>query len=218
MTPKFQDNEDWFTAFREGNADAFQQVFKEFHRPLCYVGLKLGLDIAEAEDMVADTFGKLWQGRSGLNDAKHVKGFLYTTTRNACLNLVKQKQRRTVSATELSHILPDQEGDFFRKIVEAELLKKLYPFIEKLPRKCRAVVEQIYFEGASTEEAAARLGISTRNVLNQKARAIKLLQGKILLITFIYCCMHIYNIYHKHSNTPTRGLAGEMKQRDDKHF
>jgi RNA polymerase sigma-70 factor (family 1) len=212
MTPKLQDN-DWLVAFREGNSDAFKQVFKEFHQPLCYVGIKMGLDEAEAEDIVADTFGKLWQGRTGFNDAGHVKGFLYTTTRNACYNLLKQKQRRTVSATELTHLLPDHDDDFFRKMVEAELLKKLYPFIENLPRKCRAVVEQVFFEGASTEEAAERLGISTRNVLNQKARAIKLLQGKIFLISLIYCYMQIYHVHYSYNSSPVLHPQGKVKPR-----
>ena len=186
MTPNFQDTA-WMTAFREGKAGTFEQVFKEYHRSLGYLAEKYGLDKEEAEDVVADTFTKLWNGRAQFSDAGHIKGFLLTTVRNASLNLLKQKQRRTLSNKELSYLLTDKEEDFFRKLVETELLKKLYPHIEKLPKQCRAVFEQVYFEGASTEEAAAKLGISTRNVLNQKARAIHLLRGKILLIAFIYC-------------------------------
>jgi RNA polymerase sigma-70 factor (ECF subfamily) len=185
MTPKFQDKAYWMIAFREGKGDTFEQVFKEHHRSLCYLAVKHGLDKEEAEDVVADTFTKLWHGRAQFSNEEHIKGFLITTTRNACVNLVKQKQRRTISNNELSYLQVDKEDDFFRKMVETELLKKLYPYIEQLPRKCRAVFEQVYFEGASTEEAATKLGISTRNVLNQKARAIQLLKGKILLIMII---------------------------------
>jgi RNA polymerase sigma-70 factor (family 1) len=192
MTPKFQDKAYWMTAFREGKGEHFEQVFKEHHRSLCYLAEKYGLDKEEAEDIVADTFTKLWHGRAQFSDKGHIKGFLLTTTRNACVNLAKQKKRRVASNNELTYLLADREEDFFRKLVETELLKKLYPYIEKLPRKCRAVFEQVYFEGASTEEAASRLGISTRNVLNQKARAIQLLKGKIVLISFIYCLVYIY--------------------------
>jgi RNA polymerase sigma-70 factor (ECF subfamily) len=192
MTPKFQDKSNWMVAFRDGNGDTFKEVFKEHHRALCYLAEKYGLDKEEAEDIVADTFTKLWHGRSQFSDEGHIKGFLRITTRNACVNLLKQKQRRANSNNELLYLMGDREEDFFRKLVDTELIKKLYPYIEQLPRKCRAVFEQVYFEGASTEEAANKLGISTRNVLNQKARALQLLKGKIFLLTFLYCFIVTY--------------------------
>lgn len=192
MTSKFQDKAYWMTAFREGKAGTFELVFKEHHKSLCYFAEKYGLEKEEAEDIVADTFTKLWHGRAQFSDEGHIKGFLLTTTRNACVNLLKQKQRRSVSNNELSYLLADREEDFLRKIVEAELLKKLHPYIEELPRKCRAVFKQVYFEGASTEEAATKLGITARNVLNQKARAIQLLKGKILMIVLVYFFINTY--------------------------
>lgn len=217
MTPKFQDN-NWILSFREGKGAAFEQVFKEYNRSLCYLAEKYGLDKEEAEDVVADTFTKLWNGRAQFKDEGHIKGFLLTTIRNACLNLVKQKQRRSLSNNELSYLLADNEEDFFRKMVETELLKKLYPYIEQLPEKCRAVFEQVYFEGASTEEAAEKLGISTRNVLNQKARAIQLLRGKILLIAFIYCFVHIYNNNNIHSSALSSSQMKTENKKNNKIF
>lgn len=217
MTPKFQDT-NWIITFREGKGAAFEQVFKEHHRSLCYLATKYGLDKEEAEDIVADTFTKLWHGRAQFSDEGHIKGFLFTTTRNACINLVKQKQRRMLSNNELSYLSNNNEDDLFRKMVETELLKKLYPYIEKLPRKCRAVFEQVYFEGASTEEAAEKLGISPRNVLNQKARAIQLLRGKILLIAFIYCFVHIYNSINTRNGVSSFPLMETKNKKNSKIF
>jgi RNA polymerase sigma-70 factor (family 1) len=185
MTLKLEDNGNWLAAFREGDADAFKHVFDEHSLALHYLASKFGLNHEEAEDIVADTFSKLWQGRAGFNSEEHVAGFLRTAVRNASLNLLKQKQRRMASGAELQHILPDKEDDFLRKLIEVELLRKLYPLIETLPKQCKAVFKQIYFEGATTEEASDRLGISKRNVLNQKALAIKLLKGKLLLLALI---------------------------------
>lgn len=218
MTPKFQDKAYWMTAFREGKAGTFDEVFKAHHRSLHYLAISYGLEKEEAEDIVADTFTKLWHGRAQFSDEGHIKGFLLTTTRNACVNLVKQKQRRMASNNELTYLLADKEEDFFRKMVETELLQKLYPYIETLPRKCRAVFEQVFLEGASTEEAATRLGITTRNVLNQKARAIQLLKGKILLIAFIYCFVHIYINDNPGPGTPAAPLAATGPEKNLKIF
>jgi RNA polymerase sigma-70 factor (ECF subfamily) len=210
MTPIFQDTA-WIAAFREGKAGTFEQVFKEYHRSMCYLAEKYLLDKEEAEDVVADAFTKLWHGRMQFSDAGHIKGFLITSIRNACLNLLKQKQRRSASNNELAYLLVDKEDDFFRKLVETELLKKLYPFIEQLPKQCRAVFEQVYFEGSSIEETATKLGISTRNVRSQKSRAEQLLRDKILLISFIYCLMSMQNNAHIDSNLPS--IPEEKKEK-----
>ncbi|MDF2189606.1 sigma-70 family RNA polymerase sigma factor [Paraflavitalea sp. CAU 1676] len=217
MTPKFQDNTYWMLSFREGKHDAFRKVFNEHHRSLYYLATKMGLEREEAEDIVSDSFTKLWHGRSSFSNEEHIKGFLVTTTRNACLNLVSQKKRRHLSHNELSYILADHEEDFFRKMVESELLRKLYPHIEQLPKKCKAVFKQIYLEGASTEEAAERLGISTRNVLNQKARAIQLLKGKLLLLLLICSFLHIYNVVTA-ENTSNKSLHQAFFKKSEKSF
>lgn len=172
-------------SFREGKPEAFQRVFDEHHRALCYYAVKMGLEKEEAEDIAADSFTKLWHGRAQFTTEEHIKGFLITSTRNATINLLKQKKRRAVSNNELSYLLADKEEDFFRKMVEVELLKKIHPHIEQLPKMCKAIFKQVFFEGATTEEVAANLGISTRNVLNQKARALQLLRDKILLLALV---------------------------------
>lgn len=210
MTPNFQDTA-WIAAFREGKGGTFEQVFKEYHQSMCYLAKKFLLDQEEAEDVVADTFTKLWHGRAQFSDAGHIKGFLITSIRNACLNLLKQKERRSISNNELAYLLVDKEEDFFRKMVETELLKKLYPYVEQLPKQCQAVFKQVYFEGASIEETAARLGISARNVRSQKSRAEQLLRDKILLIAFISCLMSMHN--NMHINKGMSSLPEEKKEK-----
>jgi len=209
MTPAFQNNVHWLTAFRDGNGDAFKQVFEAHHQALYYFALKFGLEKEEAEDIVAETFSKLWQGREGFDNEAHIAGFLRLTVRNASINLQKQKQRRSVSHTELLAIQPNQEEDSFRDLVETELLRQLHEVIESLPKQCKAVFKQLYFEGASTEEAAARLGISKRNVLNQKAIAIKTLQGKLLLLAFLCWWVHTHPNYQ-----PTSKIASPEPSRE----
>lgn len=203
MTGKFQDNGNWFIAFREGNEGAFKHVFEANNKALHYLSLKYGLEKEEAEDIVAETFSKLWLGREGFDNEEHVAGFLRLTVRNASINFQKQKQRRAASHIELLSILSDTEDDFLRNMIETELLQKLHPVIEGLPKQCKAVFKQIYFEGATTEEAAERLGISKRNVLNQKAIAIKALKGKLLLLTFLCWWLTTYNTDEKQDGQPS---------------
>lgn len=197
MTPASMDNVHWFVAFREGDGAAFEDIFDQYNKPLFYTAFQYVNNEEEAKDIVADTFQKLWQGRQTFNDGEHVVKFLFTAIRNASLNYIKKTERRSIGNQELLSLLPLKEEDFSRKVIEAQLLQLVYNEVESLPPQCKAVFKKLFMEGASTEETATALGITTRNVLNQKQLAIKALKGKLGTSALIYFIMHMLNIYHK---------------------
>lgn len=181
-------NDGWLSEFKKGNDVAFRNIFNTYYKSLCYFAGKLLTDKEEAEDMVAEAFGKLWQQHASFETEQHIKSFLYTATRNACLNLLKHKQRATLSQKEILYLGKDLDDDnSLTDMIEAELLDKLYQGIENLPTKCRNVAKLIFQEGLSTKEAAKRLNMTERNVLNQKTRAIQLLRTRfLLLLVYLY--------------------------------
>ena len=76
----------------------------------------------------------------------------------------------------------------------------------------RKFFKHIYLDGLSTDEVAARLGITTRNVLNQKARAIQLLKGKLLLIALICSFLNIYGAIKADKATPQSQEQAALKK------
>lgn len=191
MKNKFLDKEDWLIAFKKGNSSAFQTIFDNYNKLLYTCAVQLVKDKEQAEDIVADTYTKLWQRRDLFQTEEHVKAFLFITTRNASLNHIRHIQRKTASQSELSYLQKDKDDqDVITDMIEGEMLKRIYPLIETLPSKCKKIFKLIYFEDASTDEVAEKLQISPRNVLNQKARAIQLLKKKLLVAVFISLCMN----------------------------
>jgi RNA polymerase sigma-70 factor (ECF subfamily) len=79
---------------------------------------------------------------------------------------------------ELRYLNEDLDSaDLANDLIADEATKKIYQAIESLPGQCKAIFKLLYFEQATTKEAALKLGLTERNVLNQKARAIQLLRG-----------------------------------------
>lgn len=186
MKKKFLEKEDWLIAFKKGNSGAFQTIFENYNKLLFTSAFQLVKEREQAEDIVADTYTKLWQRRDNFQTEEHVKAFLFLTTRNACLNHIRHIQRKTASQSELTYLQKDKDDqDIVTDMIEGELLKKIYPLIETLPSKCKTIFKLIYFEDASTDEVAEKLHISHRNVLNQKRRAIQLLKKKLLVAVII---------------------------------
>jgi len=191
MKKKILDKDDWLTAFNQGNDRAFQVIFEQYNKVLFTCAIQLVKDKEQAEDIVSETFAKLWQRHEVFQTEDHVKAFLFVTTRNASLNYLRHIQRKTASQSELSYLQKDKDDqDVITDMIEGELLKKIYPLIETLPDKCRKIFKLIYFEDASTDEVAEKLRISPRNVLNQKRRAILLLKKKLLVAAFISLCLN----------------------------
>lgn len=196
MKKHFLEKDDWLTAFNKGNSSAFRIIFEKYNKLLFTCAIQLVKDKEQAEDIVSETFTKLWQRHDVFQTEEHIKAFLFVTTRNASLNYLRHIQRKTASQSELSYLNKDKDDqDVITDMIEGELLRRIYPLIETLPHKCKTIFKLIYFEDASTDEVAEKLHITPRNVLNQKRRAIQLLKKKLLVAVFVSLCLNGYIAY-----------------------
>ena len=172
-------HEDPFDNFKKGDPRALQVIFRQFYAPLCLFAERLLHDRPAAEDIVGDTFVKLWNRHADFENLQNVKAFLYITTRNASLNLLKQMQREMLSKKQLAYVSGSQEGFILNEIVRNEVLMEINREIENLPGQCRKIFKMSYFEGRKNQEIANMLAISVHTVKNQKSRAIQLLRVKL---------------------------------------
>lgn len=172
------DKNHWFHQFTAGNDLAFKYYFDRYNETLFFISYKIIREVEAAEDVVADSFEKLWNNREKIRSEEHMAGFLRLVARNLSLNYKDRKGRKIASEEEMRYLDGEiEKSDLHRDLVEAELIKRLHKAVEQLPDKCGEIFKSIFFEHLSTKETAEKLGISERNVLNQKARAISLLKG-----------------------------------------
>jgi RNA polymerase sigma-70 factor (family 1) len=188
-------HDDPFDAFRKGDPRALQVIFKQFYAPLCLFADRLLRDRPAAEDIVGETLVKLWNRHTDFENMQNVKAFLYITTRNACLNMLKQMQRESLSKKQLAWVWGDKEEFVLNEIIRGEILQEIYREIDNLPAQCKRIFKLSYFEGKKNHEIAEMLNISVHTVKNQKARAIQLLKVKLPdrnLVTILLILTGIY--------------------------
>lgn len=70
MTEQPELTEDIIPSFQQGEPTAFNAFFKQYYRPLCFFAEQLLGDMAEAEDIVKDSYMKLWNKRSDFHHPK----------------------------------------------------------------------------------------------------------------------------------------------------
>jgi len=173
-------NQDLIAAFKKGDQEAINSIYRNNFRQLCYFARGLINNKEEAEDIVVETFIKLLRKRNDFDTLTNIQGFLYTATRNACLDFLKHVQRKTASHKEIIYLMEKDEDFIQSKIVKAELLKLILDEVEHLPVIRKKIFKLIFVEELSTAEIAEKLNITVDTVRVQKARALHSIRTAVL--------------------------------------
>jgi RNA polymerase sigma-70 factor (ECF subfamily) len=133
----------------------FSGLFREYGRDLYRFALFLGGDPALADDIVSETFVRLWGARERV-DFQTVKGYLFTIARNVFLH-----ERRRARATDpLDPDLEDRRpGPESEALARAELRQALAA-LQALPEIDRTAFLMRIDGGLAYDEIAASLGLS----------------------------------------------------------
>lgn len=159
-----------------GNFSSLEEAFKVYNRPLLFFANKMIKDTKVSEEIVSDSFVKLWQYRNNIQTNENLKAFLYIVTKNACRNYLKSSYNQQNFEYEIDEELIVSEPDIYVKILNAELMSVIHQEVSKLPEKQQLVFKMSYLEGLTTEEICDKLNISETAVFANKSRALETLR------------------------------------------
>jgi len=163
-------------SFRLGDKDAFNWIYDQMARPLTFFVENIIFSHADAEDIVANAFYKLYKAREGLKSYEHVKRWLYVIVRNEAIDYLRLRTKQRETSSEVAYLAEDIEAHAETERVKTTLLQSILKEIEKLPRQRRAILRLYFFEQKSTSEIAGIMGINSQTVLNHKAKALESLR------------------------------------------
>jgi RNA polymerase sigma-70 factor (ECF subfamily) len=178
--------------FRAGREESFTQVFKALSPALCWYSSRLTGDGAAAEDIVQESFIKIWERRAQFFHLAVLKSYLYTTVRNDSLQWLRRENRKQTKERTSQQGEPDNERSKLEDLIRAEVIRELSSGVQTLPPQCRQVIS-LFYEGKNTREVAETLQISQGNVKVQKGRGLKLLRKRLpdlLAIGFAFLLYH----------------------------
>ncbi|QGY47797.1 RNA polymerase sigma-70 factor [Maribellus comscasis] len=177
--------------FKKGDSRAFEKLFQKYHKKLYAFLFNLLHSKEDAEEIVQDTFIKIWQKREDFIDGYSFHSFLFTIAKNAFLNLNRKKINRVVFEDRLNfleEISSERTDDY---IIFKETKEIINTIIEGLPPKRKEIFLLRKIEGLSRKEIAEKLDISIITVDNQLMKANIYLKDELkkysllLLILFL---------------------------------
>ena len=165
---------------RDGDAAAFDSVFRRWYPSLVQFGQRILGDRAQAEEIVQDVFLELWRRRETLGETTSAHAWLFLAARNRAFNVLR-RQRMITRVTprvnvSIERARSDETGDVLGVIAEAELHDAITRAVAALPPTCREVFLLSRRRGLRHVQIAAQLDISVKAVEAHITRALRQLR------------------------------------------
>jgi RNA polymerase sigma-70 factor (family 1) len=169
---------------REGNTEAFAEVYDRFFSSLYYHALSRLRDSAEAKDAVQDLFINLWNKRETANYT-NLSNYLFTAIRNKIINIVAHKDVKSRYLLNIPTTLHIETSITDHRVRERQLATLIDREIAQLPSKMREVFEMSRKQHLSHKEISEKLGISEQSVRSHIKNALKILRSRLGLVFFL---------------------------------
>ncbi len=174
------------TAFKKGDAKAFEQLLARHRKPVFNFCLRMVGDRTAAEDALQEVFLKVVKSAKSWERQAKFTTWLYTIARNHCIDaLRKASYRKTASLDQslngaeddgatLGDRVRDEEGISPDRGAESERLRpKLERALSSLPEEQREVFVMREYAGMPFKDIASVVGVPENTVKSRMRYALE---------------------------------------------
>jgi RNA polymerase sigma factor (sigma-70 family) len=152
----------------EGDERAFSQLFYEYHQPLGQFVYSITRSRELTEEVIQDVFVKVWQNRGSLPAVQHFHAYLFITTRNHTLNVIRQQsllKKKQQAANRFLMLEEEQAPEPSYDLI-------LQQAVNHLPQQQKKVF-LLKQQGLKNADVAVRLKISVNSVKKYQQWAVQ---------------------------------------------
>lgn len=163
---------------KQGNSKAYDQIFLKYYKVLCVNAYFFLKDYQASKDLVQVFFLEIWEKKLYLNLEGEIKGYLYRSVQNRCLNSLRKEesdQRKRMGFYEVysnETNMPDHN-------ISESLYNRLANALQQLPKQRQVALQMVYFEKKKYQEAATVMGISINSLKTHLKIGIKNLREQV---------------------------------------
>jgi len=158
--------EDLLARFVRGDLEAFELLFRQFHREVYGWVARLTRDPSAAEDLTIEVFWRIYRAHARFDASRSFGAWARRIASNAALDHLRRRRRERAASSGPPARTADSSG-------RRDLHLRVERAFMTLPPKLRVVAELALIEDWPQEEIAAALGISRSAVKARAFRAAK---------------------------------------------
>jgi RNA polymerase sigma-70 factor (ECF subfamily) len=171
---------------KQGDSSAFCELVDKYKQPVMNLAYRMLRDLAYAEDLAQNVFLQVHKSASRYEVSAKFSTWLFTITRNLCLNEIRRRSRHPTDPLEAGY--PEQEDLPSRQfedrktvsppdtLLQGELEQKVEEALGELPENQRTAIILCRQEELSYEEIAEVLGCSvsaTKSLIHRGRETLK---------------------------------------------
>jgi RNA polymerase sigma-70 factor (family 1) len=170
-----------FQRIARGDAQAFAEFYEVYAVKLAlYVSRFLGSDLW-AEEIVQDTFVKLWSVRETIGDIETPAAFVYRMVANKTKDHLKHREHEIKLQQHLVRYFQQANANTTQDQLDYQIGEKLYrKAIQQLPAQRALVFKMRHEQGLSYDDIAKELDLSRHTVRNLLNLALKDIRSYLL--------------------------------------
>lgn len=153
---------------------ALTELYRCYGRVLFAFVLRLVDDRGKAEDVVQETMLRAWRHLSAIDPRRgDPRSYLFTVARHVVIDQWRAEQRRPRLVTDDERLAAEPAAEELDALLDAWMVEQA---LKRLSAEHRAVVDALYFGGATVNETAHRLGIPPGTVKSRAYYAVRVLR------------------------------------------
>jgi len=176
-----EDDTNLVTRMQRRDPNALAELYDRYGRVTFSLIVRIVRDAGTAEDLVQETFLRVWNRVHGFDAQKGSIGpWLLAVARNRAIDYLRSaggRERNAVEYEETDH--PALYCDMERDLLSSDRVRRVKTAVEKLSPNHRQVIELAHFEGLSQTEMAERMGQPLGTVKTWVRAALKTLRDEL---------------------------------------
>ncbi len=177
MLNKFNLNNNLNIRLKNGQPEAFRELYDLHYSSFYKYALKLTYDNQQAKDLVQEAMIRLWKKRELIIENKPVNQYVFQIIKNIFLTQYSKKQKQKDS---LALLIQETVTEFVEqddtKVIQ---MNRVEAEIEKLPIKSRTIFNLNKKRGLNYKEISEMLNISEKTVESHIYRAMQKLKAEL---------------------------------------
>jgi RNA polymerase sigma-70 factor (ECF subfamily) len=174
-------DEDLAQRLQRRDPRAMAELYDRYGRLVYALIVRVVRDGAIAEDLVQETFLRVWNRVQGFDAERGALGpWLLAVARNRAIDYLRSsagRMRNQLEVEDTDH--PALFADFEKQLLNSDRVRRVKVALERLSENQRSVIELAYFEGMSQTEIADRMGQPLGTVKTWARAALKGLRDEL---------------------------------------